>query len=492
MKIFMLAPEVAPFVKVGGLADVVGALPKELQKQGHDVRIVCPLYGGVKRDNTFMAHDEPLGAVLGAEEYFCKVWETRLPGSEAIIYFLEHYEFYDRHEVYSGPWGEHKDNAQRFIFLCRAGLNLCYYLDWVPDLIHCHDWTTALVPVYLNTVEVDKPLGKAASIMTVHNLEHQGYCRAEMARFAGLPDQVMRPDCLESLGKINMLKGGLFNATKITTVSPAYAGEIQESSGGCGLNHVLKYRAADLIGIINGIDTHEWNPGSDPYLSVAYSCNDLSGKAACKSALQEKLGLHVAPDVPIFGVVSRLYGQKGLDLFAGIITRMLEQMNAQIVVLGTGDPALEDAFRALSVDHPGKVGSFIGFSNELAHQIMAGVDFYVMPSRFEPCGLSQMYAMIYGALPIVRATGGLIDTVEPYESGSGEGTGFVFDEPTGEALFQVIEQAFAIYKDQPEVFRALQQKGMQNDYSWKRSAAAFEKVYRWAVDARLAYVTARE
>jgi len=286
------------------------------------------------------------------------------------------------------------------------------------------------------------------------------------------------------------MKGGLYNATKLTTVSPTYAREIQSPELGCGLNYVLKFRAADLIGVLNGIDTEEWNPASDPHLPETYDADDLTGKAACKAALQARFGLAVEPAVPVYGVVSRLWHQKGLDLLAAIVPRLMEDMAIQIVLIGTGDPGLQDAYNALAARYPGRVGVHIGYDNTLSHLVEAGSDFFLMPSRFEPCGLNQLYSQAYGTLPVARATGGLVDTIEQYAEGTGRGTGFLFYEASPNALYYSMGWACSTWYDRPEDYRAMQQNAMRQDLSWEKSARVYEQVYRWALAARHGVETA--
>lgn len=485
-KILMVAPELAPLIKVGGLADVVGALSKALAAKGHDVRIVIPRYAGLRHDETERPHDQPLVVHLGGHEAYARVWEMPLPGSGATCYLLEHDAFFSRASVYLGPSGDEKDNGRRFTFLSRAAIDLCHHMDWMPDVVHCHDWTTGLLPVYLNTTERDSPIGRAASLITLHNMQHQGWFSPDLLAYAGLPRAAYHPGGLESMGELNMLKGGICHATKITTVSPTYAREIQEPGGGCGLHQLLRYRAGDLIGVTNGVDYSEWDPATDALLPHNYSLGDMSGKTACKAALQEAWGLELNPAVPVFTVVSRLVDQKGLDLLAAIGDRLMETMQIQIAVLGSGDPVLEYLFRGLAERHPGRFAAHIGFDNKLAHLSPAGADFLVMPSRFEPCGLSQLYAMIYGALPIVRATGGLIDTVEPYVEGEATGTGFPFNDATPDSLYNTIGWACSTYYDRPDEFKQLQKNGMRRNYAWDESAAKYEQIYGWAVDTRRA------
>lgn len=486
LKILMVAPEIAPLIKVGGLADVVGALSKALSLKGHDVRIVIPKYAGLRHDETEHPLDEPLVVHLGGHEAYARVWEMRLPDSSVSCYLLEHDEFFDRASVYVGPSGNEKDNGPRFTFLSRASIDLCYHLSWIPDLVHCHDWPTGLVPVYLNTNERDAPMGRVASLMTLHNMQHQGWFPRDLLSYAGLPDSVYRPDGLESEGELNMLKGGIYHSTKITTVSPTYAREIQLPKGGCGLQDSLRFRAGDLIGVINGVDYSEWDPATDKLLPDNYSLADMSGKAVCKTALQQAFGLEVDSKLPIFSVVSRLVDQKGLDLLAAIGDRLMATMQIQIAILGTGDPVLEHHFRGLAKCYPGRFAACTEFNNQLAHLTPAGSDFLIMPSRFEPCGLSQLYSMIYGAPPIARATGGLVDTIEQYVEREATGTGFLFHDVSPNALYDTIGWACATYYDRPDEFNQLRENGMARNYGWDESASKYEQIYRWAIEARCA------
>lgn len=484
MNILMVTPELAPFVKVGGLADVVGALPKELKLAGHDVRILCPLYGSIRTGEDWRAKNEPMVVHMGNGNKYARIWETQLPHSAVPVYFIEHNEYFHRHEVYTGPWGSHGDNDERFAFLSRAGIDLCYFLQWFPDVIHAHDWPTALTPVILNAIQQSGPLSHTASVLTIHNMEHQGVFPPDLVNKAGLPEWAFRADGLESMGWVNMLKGGIYHATKVTTVSPSYAREIQTSGGGCGLHEVLQFRSPDLVGILNGIDTQVWSPEVDPLIPKNYSVKDMRGKAECKAELQRAFNLHVDPNIPVFGVISRLAHQKGLDLLNHIIGRAVLDMKIQFAILGAGESELQWAFGEMPKYLHGRVGSYIGFNNFFAHLIEAGADFFVMPSRFEPCGLNQMYSMAYGTLPIVRATGGLVDSVESYVEGADQGTGFVFDAPTADALYDSIGWACATYYDRPQEYRSMQQRAMKKDFSWKSSAQKYVEVYRWAMGAK--------
>lgn len=484
MKVLMVSPEVAPYVKVGGLADVVGALPKALESLSHDVRVVCPLYGFLDTAE-WIVHPEPLPVKWGGDRLsYAGVVETSLPGSNIPVYFIDYRIYFDRHEVYAGPWGDHEDNGERFSFFSRAAMELCRKLKWIPDIFHCHDWTTGLIPVALNTTERETELGRCASVMTIHNLKFQGIFRPEILQFAGLPDWVFRPDGLECMGSLNMMKGGLYHATKISTVSPTYAREIQEANHGEGLNHLLKFRAGDLCGILNGIDLELWDPEKDSEIPENYSADNLKGKAICKEALQKELDLEIDPGIPIFGFVSRMYEQKGLDILADILDRLMGGMRIQIVGLGSGDSAIEKAFMNAESRHPGKIAVRTGFNEGLSRRIYAGADFFLMPSRFEPCGLGQMYAMRYGTPPIVRETGGLVDTVDQYREGTGAGTGFRFQVAGKEALYYTIGWACSTFYDRREDLKHLRINGMRKDFSWDSSASAYERLYQWAVSSR--------
>ena len=483
-RILMVATEVVPFKKVGGLADVVSALSKSLTARGHDVRILMPRYGELQSLDGAVLLKRPLIVRLGGHEAYGRIWEHVIPDSLVPCYFLEHNQYFGGSDVYVGSSGNEDDNGQRFTFFSRAAIDFCEQMDWIPDVIHCHDWASGLTPVYLNTTEINRPVGRAASVFTLHNLEHHGCFHSSLLRFSGLPQSVFRSDGLESMGKLNMLKGGLYHATKITTVSPAYAAEIQTPEGGCGLNALLKFRASDLIGVLNGVDLDYWNPQKDPYIAKTFGIEEMAGKASAKSALQAAYGLEVNPIAPLFTVVSRLAHQKGLDLLTAIGDRLMAEMKIQIAVLGMGESSLERELRALSMRHPGRFGYFSGFNNELAHLSVAGADCFLMPSRFEPCGLGQMYAMIYGTIPVVRATGGLIDTVKQYVEGTGEGTGFIFDHATPDALYDAIGSACSTYYDRPEEFKKLQKNGMKGDFSWEVSAEKYESVYTRAKESR--------
>ena len=474
MKILMVSPECYPFAKVGGLGDVVGALPKKLASYGHDVRICLPLYGsihpqGKRYDNVVVR--------LGGHNRICRLWEQSQDG--LIYYFIEYQQYFSDSRIYiDGP-----NNGERFAFFCRAALDMCVNQQWIPDIIHCHDWTTGLIPIYLNTNAFEYNLNKAATVFTIHNLEHQGIFQPDLLAYAGIPFSEFRSDSVESLGCINFMKGALYHATKITTVSPTYAKEIQTSTLGCGLQHVLKFKAGDLIVILNGIDENIWDPETDPFLTEHYSLKNLKPKFLCKKNLRTQLNL---PDNtgPILGIISRLYPQKGLDVFLDVAPYLLKNMQIQIVIIGSGDPNWEARCRALEQQFPNQVRTFIGYNGTLAHQVEAGCDLFLMPSRFEPCGLNQIYSMRYGPLPIVRATGGLVDTVDSLDETTGQGCGFIFSDLCPDAIYNTIGWACSVYYNKPEVFINMQRTAMAKDFSWNKSARKYEEVYHWTIQQR--------
>ena len=452
---------------------MVSSLSKEFAADGCDVRIFTPLYSSVRGVPGLKKEMDNLSVHMGLGiEEFSSVWSARL-GSAKVL-FVEFNRYYDRPGIYNYGSVSYGDNGGRFSFLSRAALEYCLSVGWIPDVIHCHDWTVGLIPVYLNTTLRLSPLGRSATVFTIHNLQHQGIFDRGVLEYAGLPMSEFRADSCEAFGCLNMMKAGLYNCTKITTVSPTYANEIRTPEYGCGLDGVLRFRGADLIGIINGVDTEAWNPQTDEFIAANYSLSDMKGKSACKKALQKRLGLEVSAKKPVFGVVSRLYSQKGLDLLARIAGELVGHMDIQIAILGTGEHWLE------------KISAYIGFDNELAHQIEAGSDFFIMPSRFEPCGLNQMYSMMYGTLPIVRSTGGLEDSVDQYSEATGSGDGFKFSDATCEALYNTIGWACSTWYDRPADIQKLRRNGMSKDFSWNKSAEKYALVYKWAVAARSA------
>jgi len=482
MRVLFVSSEVTPFRKTGGLGDVSGALPKALKSRGVDVRVVMPLYGGIRWNEL-----ERLEGVLEVPMYYgtarAAVRLGSLPGSEVPIYFLEHHGYFDRPELYGVGDGAYPDNLERFTFFSRASLELARALGFEPDAIHANDWQTALIPVYLNALYRGATLARAATLFTIHNLAFQGVFDPGALFVTGLDRERYNPSELEHYGTMNLMKVALAHATLLSTVSPTYAGEIQRPEHGAGLDGVIASRRADLHGILNGIDTEEWDPKKDRHLPARYSGEDLSGKAICKRELQREMGLPMLSGAPLFGAVSRLTPQKGFDLLAQAMERLLG-WDLQIVLLGSGDADAEQYFSALSSMRGDKFRARIGFDNGLAHRIEAGCDFFLMPSRFEPCGLNQMYSLRYGTPPVVHATGGLVDTVLNYDESKGEGTGFVIYELNARSLGDSVGWAISTYFDRPRDLEAMRRRGMREDFSWTEAAKRYEKVYREAYRRR--------
>jgi starch synthase len=441
-----------------------------------------PLYQGMRWDEF-----ESLDGTLDVPMYWgaarAGVRTGKLPGSDVTIYFLEYNRYFDRPYLYGPPGDAYPDNLERFTFLSRGALQLCKALNFIPDVVHANDWQTALAPVYVNTVEWGQPLHGAATIYTIHNLAYQGNFGSGAMFITGLGWNHYHPGEFEHFGDLNLMKAAIKHSTMLSTVSPTYAREIQTGDYGFGMDGELAWRNGDLRGILNGIDNDEWNPATDPHLPARFDASDLSGKAACKAALQQELGLPVNPKVPLVGVIGRLTSQKGFDVFAHGMERLLG-WNVQFAMLGTGDRDAEHFFGTLSAERGDKFRAKIGFDNALAHRIEAASDFFLMPSRFEPCGLNQMYSLRYGTLPIVRATGGLVDTVMNYDETTGGGTGFVFGDLTPDALANTIGWAVSTYFDRPEHIRAMRLRAMAQDFSWDRAAGEYERLYLDAYERR--------
>jgi starch synthase len=483
LRIVMIAAECAPYAKTGGLADVVGALPEALRALGHDVIVIMPKYSLIEYERyglqPFLG---PLGVWMGGVDEWCYVHHAELKGTP--VYFIESNKYFDRWGLYhDANFNDYRDNPRRFAFLTRAGLQLCQDIGFKPDIVHVHDWHTALGAAYLKIWHWSDPiLGGAASLLTIHNLAYQGVYPPDMYDYLGLQWGNFTADKFEDHGQVNFLKGGIQYADRVNTVSPGYALETLTPAGGYGLAPYLNDKGANYTGILNGVDYTAWNPATDRLIPANYSPEDMAGKAVCKAALQRRMLLEEAPDIPVVGVVSRLVSQKGLDLLAQTAESLLDNMRVQLVVLGSGDKDLESFYGGLPVRRPGRAGSYIGYSNELAHLIEAGCDFFLMPSIFEPCGLNQMYSLKYGTLPIVRATGGLNDTVEQYDEATGAGTGFKFWEPSSRSIYYAVGWAVSTYYDRPHQMAQMIQTAMARDYSWERSARAYEQAYEQALE----------
>ena len=473
MHIAFAASECVPFSKTGGLADVVGALPPALAYLGHNVTVYVPRYRSTKLENPRKVI--PSITVPFDDRYrFCSVLDGGVRAGVQ-FYFIDYPPFFDREALYGTPLGDYHDNAERFALFCRAVLEASKVLG-SPDLFHCHDWQTALIPILIKTLYKEDPaFAQTPCVFTIHNLGYQGLFPPEVLPLLMLPWDLFTMARLEFYGKVNFLKGAIDAARFLTTVSRKYAQEIQTAEYGFGLEGVLRARAATLTGILNGVDYTEWNPATDKMIAANYSADDLSGKAKCKQDLLNEFGLAHDTQLPVIGIVSRFAGQKGFDLIQYVADRMAQE-ELIVIALGTGDREYEDMFRRLHKQYPQKFAVKIEFNNRLAHKIEAGADMFLMPSKYEPAGLNQLYSLKYGTVPIVRATGGLDDTIEQYDPATGKGTGFKFREYSGEALLDTVKAAVLAYRD-TQRWEKLMHNGMVQDYSWTAAAKEYVKVY---------------
>lgn len=467
MRVLMVAAEAAPFAKTGGLADVIGALPKALHQLGVEVAVLIPRYRGIAAGKPFASFTIEMGgqAVPG------RIEQTALPGSSVPLFLAINEHYYGRAGLYGEEGRDYPDNAERFAFLARTALELARLLR--PQIIHAHDWHTALIPVYLKTIYRD--LCQVKTVYTIHNLAYQGEFDRAAFKTLGLEE---RPELI-AREKLNWMKGGILFSDLLTTVSERYAQEIQTPEFGNGLHEELRSRAGVLFGIVHGVDYTEWNPSTDRWIIKNYDWDSLEGKKENKLHLQRINGLREDPGIPLLGSVARLVEQKGFDLVAVALDDIV-RLGAQYVLLGTGEQRFHQLFQKLAERHRGWVGVHLGYSDKLAHQIEAGADIFLMPSRFEPCGLNQLYSLRYGTVPIVRATGGLDDTIQDYSDG--QGNGFKFKEYTAEALLSAVRRALELYKDK-EAWRALQVKIMQEDHSWLQAAQRYLQLYERLVNS---------
>ncbi len=483
MNILFATTEAAPFAKTGGLGDVCGALPRELDRLGHNPVVILPAFrqvrdAGLPIEPTGVSVRVPIGQKQ-VEGHFLR---SRLPGSDVPVFLLEQGDYYDRPQLYREDGEDYKDNCERFTFFCRAALEAVTLLELQTDLVHCHDWCAGLIPAYLKTLYANKRAYKRlASVMTIHNLSYQGnFWHWDMA-LTGLDWKYFNWRQMEFYGNLSFLKTGIVFADMLTTVSPTYAREILSAPLGCGLEGVLQHRRDDLEGIINGVDYGEWNPATDKFLGAnRYSvANFAVGKAACKADLQRRLGLPERPDAPLLAAVGRLVDQKGFDLIARVLRQWAERVDAQWVILGTGEPRYQEVLGSLGKEYPQKVAVRLEFADELAHRIEAGADMFLMPSQYEPCGLNQLYSLKYGTVPVVRATGGLVDTVVDANEltlADGTATGFSFEEYTSIELAAALERACRAFAD-PVVWSQLVETGMRQDWSWRQSAEQYAALY---------------
>ncbi|MBI5675352.1 MAG: glycogen synthase GlgA [Nitrospirae bacterium] len=482
MKALIASSEVVPFAKTGGLADVAGTLVNELKKAGVDAGIILPFYKSIKQaasDLGIMPLNKEIAVPLGNEIEKGRLWKGRTSeGADA--YFIENDKFYDRDGLYGTPEGDYPDNASRFIFYSRGVIEAMKALGLNADIIHCNDWQTGLIPVYLKTIYRDE-FPKTATIMTVHNLGYQGiFPRLDMP-LTGLGWEMFHMEALEFYGKLNLLKGGLLFADVITTVSKTYAKEIQTPEYGFGLENVLNNRSSDLYGIINGIDYSEWQPWKDKLIPAKYNKKNLSGKAECKKRLQIECGLP-EDNSPLIGMVTRLSSQKGLDLVAEAAEGIVES-GAQLVILGIGEEHFHEILSRLQAKYSRNISLTIGFDNMLAHKIYAGSDIFLMPSLYEPCGLGQLIALRYGTIPVARRTGGLNDTIAEYDFSLGSGTGFLFDMYSQDQMLSAIKLAVETFKDKKR-WEQVQHNAMSQDFSWHKSAKEYIALYKKVLKKR--------
>ncbi len=480
LNVVIASPEAEPFAKTGGLADVAGSLPLALKRFGCKVILVLPYYRdvelkGARPGQTGLEITVP----IGKRNISGQVFQSSHDGVP--VYFIKRDEFFDRTYLYGTPEGDYFDNLERYAFFSRGVLELLKaggFGGFAPDVIHCNDWQTGLLPAYLKDAYRKDPFfARTATVFTIHNIAYQGLFPGDLFEVTHLSPALFNPEGVEFWGQVNLLKAGLAYADVLTTVSRQYSKEIQTPEYGCGLDGFLKKRKSDLHGVLNGVDYEEWDPAGDPSLPEKYSAEDLSGKLACKKKLLKEFGLKLKPDVPLIGMISRLAAQKGFDILAEAMPELMK-LDIGLVVLGSGDKKFQDLMEGLAALYPKKLSVRIAFNNKLSHLVEAGSDMFLMPSRYEPCGLNQIYSLRYGTIPVVRATGGLEDTVRDYRGN--EGNGFKFKEYSAQALIQKVKEAVELYKDKLR-WAELQRRAMAENFSWEESARRYMELYRLAI-----------
>jgi len=470
IKVLIAGAEAVPFAKTGGLADVIGTLPGELKKIGVDARVIMPKHGIIKHE-----YGGRLRQI--ASFYITLGWRSQYVGVETMemdgvtFYFIDN-EYYFYHAIYKGGETE----GEQYAFFSRAVLEALPYIGFVPDILHLNDWHTATIPILIKTQYGHRPQGKIKTVFTIHNLQYQGAFSFGFAKhFLGVGDDLLTPGAMEAYGAANFMKAGIVFADKVTTVSPSYADEIRQGEGGLGMDGILRARGADFTGIINGIDTDEYNPETDGLIAKNYSAGDMEGKAVCKKALAEEFNINLPAESPLIGMVTRMTAQKGLDLVKSVLDGLLLE-DAGFIILGSGENEYETYFNHIAGRYPGRAGVYIGYKYPLAHRIYAGCDLFLMPSLFEPCGISQMIAQRYGTLPVVRETGGLKDTVFPYNKFTGEGSGFSFTGYNAGEMLAVLKIAFSALKNKKEKAKLIS-SAMLQDNSFGRSAGEYLQIY---------------
>ncbi|MBS3803281.1 MAG: glycogen synthase GlgA [Oleiphilaceae bacterium] len=484
--VLFVSSEVFPLAKVGGLADVSASLPQALMKLGHKVHLLLPAYPSAMAKAASKRKKEPIAELI-VQGYQVRVWQSVLPGTSLVLWLVDVPELFDRPgNPYQNPEGhDWPDNAQRFGLFARVAAMLALDragLNWQPEVVHCNDWQSALVPALL-----DGQPARPATVFTVHNLAYHGWFPYSTFQELALPMHFWSHERLEFHGQLAFIKGGLVYADRVTTVSPTYAEEIQTEAFGQGLDGLIRHRHDRLVGILNGIDEQEWNPARDPHIIRAYEADNLDGKVACKAALQESQGLEIQPDAPLAGFIGRLVDQKGVDLIVEVLPGLLDS-GCQVAMLGSGSPELEAVIAEVAARYPGRMSVFIGYDEGLAHRITAGADIFLMPSRFEPCGLNQMYSLHYGTLPVVHAVGGLRDTVfDETTTTSAQANGFSFEPATAAALWSALARCLECYGNKKH-WKTLQRNAMEQDFSWDRSARAYSDVYSLAREDRASQI----
>lgn len=483
MHILMVTPEANPFARSGGLAEVIASLAAALANLGHNVNVMMPLYRQVREAGyplTFTGHT--LSIPLSWKALSAEIYRTEL-NPRLTYYFVGQDALFNRECLYGTEYGDFEDNAERFIFFSRAVVETMAALEMNLDVCHCQEWQTGLVPVYLRTLYHDRPrFQQLAVLYTVHNVGYQGVFSSFDLPLTGLGWELFSPKALEFYGKINFMKGGLIFADLLSTVSAKYREEILRPEHGFGLEGVLQERAQELYGIVEGVDYQRWDPARDPYIAAPYGPDDLDGKKTCKEALLRHFKLHLPLDRPLLGMTTRLYERKGIDLVENILDDLM-QLEVGFVLQGTGEERHHFLLQEISQRYPGRIGLSIGYSEELAHQIIAGVDLFLMPSRYEPCGLDQLYCLRYGTIPVVRATGGLDETIQSYDPQTGEGSGFKFNGYTPAEFLGAVQQALTLYKDR-QAWQKLMLNNMKLNFSWDLVAPKYVDLYRKAMEKR--------
>ncbi|MDI6889794.1 MAG: glycogen synthase GlgA [Thermodesulfovibrionales bacterium] len=478
MRILIATPEAVPYAKTGGLADVAGALIKKYRDMKKEAYIILPLYRKIKKGDVLLKNTGlKIKVPIGDREI-----EGGIFSGESLTYFIDCDEFFDREELYGTPQGDYIDNASRFIFFSRGVLETCKALNFKPDVIHCNEWQTGLIPLYLKTIyRLDKFFKDTATMLTIHNLGYQGLFPASEMPLTGLGWELFNPEGIEFYGRINFLKAGLVSADVLTTVSYTYAKEILKKESGFGLEGVLQRREKDLYGVINGIDYKEWDPSKDRFLPKNFDIKNLQGKRECKRRLVKEVSLDKL-ERPFIGMITRLSAQKGLDLVLQSIEELLS-LGVNLILLGKGEEAFHIGFSEVANRYKGRVSVTIGFEEPLAHRIYAGSDFFLTPSRYEPCGLGQLISMRYGSIPIGRRTGGLVDTIQDYDPLTSKGTGFLFSDHTPSAMLDAVKRALCVYTDKDKMQRIIV-NAMKMDFSWKRSAERYIELYDYVTKKR--------